>query len=87
MGVNGWSKSVRKEHTYYVAPFKRRPGSLEPRDLVVCEDEDTAFRRGRAMMERVDGLVFFRIETAEDGDVWSEVELLATVGDVPAEAA
>jgi len=39
------------------------------------------------MMPRVDGMVFFKIECREDGDIWSEVELLATVGDVPSEAA
>lgn len=76
-----------QEHTFYVAPFKRRDGSLEPRDLVVCDDEASAFKRGKSMMDRVDGLVFFRIDCRDDGDVWSEVELLATVGDVPSEAA
>ncbi|WP_292223838.1 hypothetical protein [Brevundimonas sp.] len=37
------------------------------------------------MMPRVDGMVFFKIECREDGDIWSEVELLATVGEVPPE--
>lgn len=78
---------MKKDHRYCVAPFRRQKGQLEPRDIVECEDEDAAFKRGRSMMARVDGLVFFKIECAEDGDIWSEVELLATVGDVPSEAA
>lgn len=78
---------MQKAPKYFVAPFVRRAGELEPRELVQCADEGTAFKRGKAMMHRTDGLVFFKIETSEDGDVWSEVELLATVGDVPGEAA
>lgn len=38
------------------------------------------------MMHRMDGLVFFKIECRADGDIWTEVETLATVGDVPPEA-
>lgn len=78
---------MKKDHRYCVAPFRRQNGQLEPRDILECPDETAAFRRGKAMMHRMDGLVFFKIECAEDGDVWSEVELLATVGDVPSEAA
>jgi len=77
---------MKKGHRYCVAPFRRQKGQLEPRDIVECDDEDTVFKRGRSMMDRVDGMVFFKIECREDGDVWSEVELLATVGDVPPEA-
>lgn len=75
-----------RRHAYFVAPFKRRDGRLRGEDLLSCPSEDSAFRRGRAMMDRMDGLVFFRIECGEDGDVWSRVETLATVGDVPPEA-
>lgn len=77
---------MRKDQTYHVAPFKRRRGELAAGELLTFPSEDAAFRRGKAMMGRVDGLVFFKIECAEDGDVWSEVELLATVGEVPPEA-
>lgn len=76
---------MKKQPRYCVAPFRRRKGELEPRDIVECLDENTAFRRGKAMMPRVDGMVFFKIECREDGDIWSEVELLATVGEVPPE--
>lgn len=76
-----------KKERYCVAPYRRQNGRLEPRDLLECDDENTAFRRGKAMMGHFDGMVFFKIECREDGDVWSEVELLATVGDVPSEAA
>lgn len=72
---------------YCVAPFTRRPSGLEAADIIRCANEATAFRRGRAMMARVDGLVFFKIDCREDGDVWEAVETLATVGDVPTEAA
>lgn len=54
--------------------------------MLTCASEDAAFKRGKAMMHRMDGLVFFRIECREDGDVWSAVETLAAVGDVPPEA-
>lgn len=77
---------MKGEHIYYVAPFRRRAGQLREQDLVTCTDEDTCFRLGRNMMRRMDGLVFFRIECSEDGDVWSRADLLATVGDVPDEA-
>lgn len=77
---------MRKAGTYHVAQFKRRSGELASGELLTFPDEAAAFRQGKAMMGRVDGLVFFKIECGEDGDVWSEVELLATVGDVPPEA-
>lgn len=70
----------------YVAQFQRRRGELASGELLTFPDEAAAFRRGKAMMDRVDGLVFFKIECGEDGDVWSAVETLATVGDVPPEA-
>ena len=77
---------MRKDQTYHVAQFKRRRGALAAGELLTFPNEDAAFRRGKAMTGRVDGLVFFKIECGEDGDVWSEVELLATIGDVPPEA-
>lgn len=72
---------------FYVAPFKRLGSGLAGQEMLACKDEAAAFRRGKAMLQRVDGMVFFRIECAEDGDVWSRVETLATVGDVPNECA
>lgn len=69
-----------------MAAFKRRRGQLQKQDLMTFTSEDAAFRRGKAMMHRMDGLVFFKIECRDDGDVWTEVETLATVGDVPPEA-
>lgn len=61
-----------------IAPFKRRGRRLEPREVVLCRDEDAAGRRGRRMLERYDAMVFYRIECRADGDVWTEV--LATIG-------
>lgn len=78
---------MRPQGAYCVAPFKRRRGELTGEDILRFEDEAAAFRCGKRMMARVDGLVFFKIECREEGDVWSAVELLASVGDVPAEAA
>ncbi|WEK56453.1 MAG: hypothetical protein P0Y52_07760 [Candidatus Brevundimonas phytovorans] len=69
-----------------MAQFKRRRGELAAGELLTFPSEDAAFRRGKAMMGRVDGLVFFKIECREDGDIWSRIETLATVGDVPPEA-
>ena len=77
---------MREPATFIVAPFVRRRGQLQPREWIVCRDEGAAYRRGKAMMARTDGLVFFKIDTSEEGDVWSRVELLASVGDVPPEA-
>lgn len=71
---------------YHVAPFKRRQGELAAEDLLAFPSEAKAFRQGKAMLGRVDGLVFFKIECSEDGDIWTEIETLATVGDVPPEA-
>ena len=72
---------------YCALPFKRHGGELTAGDLVECADENTAFRRGKALRKATDGMVYFRIDCADDGDVWSQVELLASDGDVPAEAA
>ena len=36
------------------------------------------------MAHRVAGLAFFRIDTSASGDQWAAVEVLTTVGDVPA---
>lgn len=77
---------MHKTSAYFVAPFRRVATGLAALDLVQCEDEVSCFKRGRALQRSVDGLVFFRIECSEDGDVWSEVELLAAVGSVPPEA-
>lgn len=75
------------EQTYVVQPFKRLNGELHPADIVRCDTEAQAFKRGKQMAERVAGAVFYRIETSASGDQWTEVEVLATIGDVPVEAA
>lgn len=77
---------MHRKGPYYVAPFKRCRGQLWGQDLMGFASEDAAFRRGKALMDRVDGLVFFKIECTEEGDIWSRVETLATIGDVPPEA-
>lgn len=77
---------MEKQHTFYVAPYQRRAGELWPAEVVQCRDEAAAIRRGKAMMPRTAGLVFFRIECGAEEDVWRQVETLATVGDVPPEA-
>lgn len=61
-----------------IAPFKRRGRRLEPREVVLCRDEDAAGRRGRRMLERYDAMIFYRISCSEEGDIWTEV--LGTVG-------
>lgn len=70
---------------FIVQPFKRRSGELTPSELLRCNSEAAAFRRGKQMQSRVDGMIFYRIETSASGDQWVELEVLATVGDVPAE--
>lgn len=77
---------MKKVRSFCVASFKRMNGELLSQEVIAYATEDAAFKRGRAMMHRMDGLVFFKIECREDGDVWTEVETLATVGDVPPEA-
>lgn len=77
---------MTKPKPYHVASFKRRQGELAHGELLKFQTEAKAFRQGKAMMDRVDGLVFFKIDCYEDGDVWSVVETIATVGDVPPEA-
>lgn len=78
---------MARKQRYIVAPFRRRAGALQPQDLIECGDEVAAFKRGKAALPSSDGMVFFKIECREDGDVWSEVELLASVGDVPSDVA
>ncbi len=84
--INFWGMEVKKARSVCVAPFKRRGGQLLGEDVIACATEDAAFKRGKAMMHRMDGLVFFKIECREDGDIWTDIETLATVGDVPPEA-
>jgi len=72
---------------FCLVPFRRRQGELKPQDRFVCEDEDQLFRRGRVAAAVHDGVAFFKIECTEDGDTWEPVEVLTTVGDVPAEDA
>lgn len=72
---------------FYVQGFERRASGLLPGEPVAGSSEGEIFRRGFAMSPRVQGLVFFKIETSADGDVWSEVEILAVDGDVPPDAA
>jgi hypothetical protein len=76
------------EPTFFLLPFKRRSGRLEPTEtLAFGSDEDRAFRAGRQMSERFAGMVFFRIDTSASGDQWTQVELLCTTGEVPDEDA
>lgn len=72
---------------YFLQPFLMRSGALQAADLVRCDSEDEVFRQGRQMQGRVAGAVFYRIETSASGDQWTEVEILATVGEIPSEAA
>lgn len=72
---------------YVVQSYRRQKGELAHGDAYEGADEDAVFRRGLAMQGRVAGMVFYKIVTSSEGDVWSEVELLAKTGDVPSEAA
>ncbi|MCA0366782.1 MAG: hypothetical protein LCH57_01800 [Proteobacteria bacterium] len=77
----------KKSPLFVLHAFKNRTGELRLAERYSCKDEDQIFRRGLAMADRVSGMAFFRIETSASGDVWEEVELLATHGHVPEEAA
>lgn len=75
------------DEIFYLQPFRRRAGDLTPCEPVVARDEDDVFRRGRAMLHRVDGMRFYRIDCSASGDQWTEIELLASVGTTDDEAA
>lgn len=75
------------DDAFIVQPFTRRNGELMAAELLHCASEADAFKRGKRMADRVAGAVFYRIETSASGDQWTEVEVLATIGDVPSEAA
>ncbi len=69
---------------FFIQAYRRRRAALETVETIACgADEDLAFRRGRSMAHRVEGLVFFRIDTSASGDQWTEVEVLCTHGEVP----
>lgn len=73
---------------FFVQAYRRRDAGLEPVETIACgNDEDLAFRRGRTMAHRVEGLAFFRIDTGASGDQWTEVEVICTHGEVPKEVA
>lgn len=72
---------------FVAQPFRLNGGALEPREPVATTCEAEMYRRGVAMADRMDGLVFYRIDCSASGDQWTEVELLTTTGKVPAEAA
>lgn len=72
---------------FVVEGFKRRRGKLRVSERVEAPSEDELFRKGRSMQHRLDGMVFYRIDTSASGDQWTEVELLARTGETPAEAA
>ena len=76
-----------EEDRFFVQPFARRGGALIAAELVACDSEEQAFRKGKQMASRVTGAVFYRIETGASGDQWTEIEVLATIGEVPCEAA
>lgn len=56
---------------------------LSADEPVACATEIEAAKKGLAIKHRVAGVAFFRIDTSASGDQWTEVELLATDGDVP----
>ena len=68
---------------FVVQSYRRKGRSLTAGDQFSGANEDAIFKRGRAMQDRVSGLVFFKIETSSEGDIWDEVEVLAVTGDVP----
>lgn len=72
-----------READYYVASYRRRRGRLVQAEVWRCADEAAAFRRGKRMLRRCAGLVWYRVLAGRDDDVWSRVETLASVGDVP----
>lgn len=78
---------MEKPSLFVMTAYKRRPGALRVAEQYVSDDEDRLFRRGVAMADRVAGMAFFKIETSAEGDVWEEVVLLATHGEVPESAA
>jgi hypothetical protein len=79
---------MNDQPAFFVLPFQRRDGRLEPTEpLAFGADEDRAFRTGRRMAGRVAGMVFFKIDTSASGDQWTEVEFLCSAGDVPDEDA
>lgn len=85
--VNEWGLKVSRTEVFVLQPYVLRRGELTPGEQVRSADEDAIFRRARAMQSRVAGAVFYRIDTSSDGDVWTEVEVLTTMGDVPDEGA
>jgi len=78
---------VSRTEVFILQPYVMREGELTPGEQVRSSDEDALFRRARAMQSRVAGAVFYRIETSSERDIWTEVEVLTTMGDVPAEDA
>ncbi|WGM45262.1 hypothetical protein KOAAANKH_00123 [Brevundimonas sp. NIBR10] len=74
---------MAKAASYVVEGYRRRAGCLAVSERYPGPSEAAIARRGRAMTGRVDGMVFYRIETSAAGDVWTEIEVLATEGDVP----
>lgn len=87
MAVNTSGEALTEDDEFIVQPFMKRGDRLEAAELIRCPSAAAAFRRGRQMSERVAGAVFYRIETSASGDQWTEVEVLATIGDVPEEEA
>lgn len=68
---------------FVVQAFRRSGPDLNADEPIACTTEAEAAKRGLAMKNRVSGVAFFRIDTSASGDQWTEVELLATDGDVP----
>lgn len=87
MGALTFGGCVADDEEYLVQPYVKRSGALEAGELIRCPSAAAAFRRGKQMSGRVAGAVFYRIETSASGDQWTEVEVLATIGDVPQEDA
>lgn len=72
---------------FVVQPFRRRGRNLAASEPYACGTEREVFRRGLAMQGRVEGMVFYRIDTSASGDQWTEIEVLAVDGLIPGEAA
>lgn len=72
---------------FVVEGFRRRQGQLQVSERLEESTEGELFRRGRSMQHRLDGMVFYRIDTSASGDQWTEVEVLARTGETPSEAA
>lgn len=68
---------------FVVQSFTRAGADLNADEPMACATEVEAAKKARAIKHRVAGVAFFRIDTSASGDQWTEVELIATDGEVP----